>query len=169
MIKFCDFQTLSKVRNVWLSYAATADLEHLKETTASFKANPEKARHHNSECCVEFLTATATSAAPVTNAVDKVRSQFAHHWSTGSTDENVTHLLCPNPLFASPLDTHHVLGFGMNPTPGFHLAAGLTQLTESSPLRPEALQDSEFTLVNAANVQLLAWAAAHNNVFTKGQ
>ncbi|KAK6065235.1 hypothetical protein SCUP234_12650 [Seiridium cupressi] len=172
-IKFCDTDSMVKVRGLWKFYrsimddAELANLESRLRTAKGFRGTER-----------ENLNITSLrSASPVfIDAVQDLPDLHNHYWEHGSTDTDPKVLASAkhlNPMFvlAHP---DYVLHYGTDPLLGFHLATAYVPLAENSKAgvqsSPTSLrgQRSRQYVVDTARAEFSIWAESFRQYVSTG-
>ncbi|KAI1098423.1 hypothetical protein F4804DRAFT_324803 [Jackrogersella minutella] len=159
MLRFCDATSLQYVRKVWMKYALPQPLNKI-----SFEKRLERIRELRRTLTgkragepVGMFTGVRSASPLLLASMEEIPKVNDYFWKYGtlSRKRNTT----PNPMFSEILSVNTWLHFGTDPIQGFHLAAGLTKLAPTSPLRPNK-NDEVFNVVGAAKAQFREWVAA---------
>jgi hypothetical protein len=160
--RFCDEETLSRVRNIWSTYRVVGfegkkREQHVQRSTAAMQRAMSSREYHTNDAPFSLNAVRAAAPAGIC-AVRDAPKLAGRCWEYGSTDKDGIYLRKPeniNPMFVTDSTTLH---YGTDPLLGFHLATAYAPLTKESPLRGR--DDARFKLVEAARREFRAWIAS---------
>ena len=166
-LRFCDHETLTRVREIWNSYN-TADLSEGKKASYDkrFKSTIQNAEDARKALLGQGLVLTGLrSAAPLSiQSMEDLPGLFQSFWNHGTTNgdgESLSKSKQSNPMFASLVTDTFTLHYGTDPLLGFHLATAYAPLTSGSPLHPRPLDKTHLhKVVEAARLQFQAWGVS---------
>ncbi|KAF5619748.1 hypothetical protein F25303_12717 [Fusarium sp. NRRL 25303] len=165
-IRFCDADTLSDIRRVWLSIKSAAAKCESSSNTETFQQNIQPSKDiHDQKLGEGRLNLTAMrSAAPLSiQAGAKLGEISAQYWKNGTVTPRQAKDKLPNPLLASLLSENDILHYASDPVLGFHLATAYAALLEGSPLEPK-IRGKEFVASAAAMTQFNEWISAFKSL-----
>ncbi|KAF4442119.1 hypothetical protein F53441_11822 [Fusarium austroafricanum] len=165
-IRFCDADSLSDTRRVWMSIKAAASKCHSDRSMETLQQNIQPSK----DCREEMLgrggvnITAMRSAAPLSfQAGPKLCDMSEQYWKDGTVTPRQPKDKLPNPLLASLLSENDLLHYASDPILGFHLATAYAPLLEGSPLEPKnVVQD--FVAPTAAKTQFNEWTAAFKSL-----
>ncbi|KAL2128425.1 hypothetical protein VTI74DRAFT_9200 [Chaetomium olivicolor] len=173
-LRFCDEGTLSLVRAVWEKFADSVQFRTFSNEhhCTPYEKSLADARFRQCFSRQAQEKDVARSVAPLADefARDMLIS-VKQNWERGlacgiplSQPQAEQRPPLPNPVFAVPLIASSILEFPTDPLLSFHLAAGLFELTDLSPLRPQDDTDvypgQYDQLFRTAMVQFKEWIEA---------
>ncbi|KAF5642645.1 uncharacterized protein FTJAE_3533 [Fusarium tjaetaba] len=165
-IRFCDADTLSDVRRVWMSIKAAASKCQSDSYMETFQQNIQPSKDiHDQKLGSGHINLTAMrSAAPLSiQAGAKIGDVSAQYWKNGTVTPRQAKDKLPNPLLASLLSQNDILHYASDPVLGFHLATAYAALLEGSPLEPK-IRGKEFVASAAAKTQFNEWISAFKSL-----
>ncbi|WJG34750.1 TCP-1/cpn60 chaperonin family-domain-containing protein [Fusarium oxysporum Fo47] len=165
-IRFCDADTLSDVRRVWMSIKAVASKCQSDSYMETFQQNIQPSKDIHEQKLGEGRTnlSAMRSAAPLSiQAGTKLGDISAQYWKNGTVTPRQAKDKLPNPLLASLLSENDILHYASDPVLGFHLATAYAALLEGSPLEPK-IRGKEFVASAAAKTQFNEWISAFKSL-----
>lgn len=169
LLRICDEDTLTKVRETWKSYSSSNLSEIKKEIyDERFRLGIQRARDLQADLLgpdLVYSLAGFRSAAPVgLQSIKDFHDLHQRFWDHGITDQDrggVPETRHPNPMFAPMLTDTFILHYGTDPLLGFHLATAYVPLTSGSPLHLKPSKRSHLhKVVEAARLQFKVWGEA---------
>jgi hypothetical protein len=167
LLRFCDNETLNKIREIWGGYSVL-DLseDEMKSYNKRFKSDLERSLSMRKDLREMGLNLTVLrSAAPAPPfALDNVTDLYRYYRDHGVTDHDPAKLSkasYPNPMFASVVTDSDpmMLHYGTDPLLGFHLATAYVPLSPGSPFCPQSPKTSHLhKAVEAARLQFRTWS-----------
>ncbi|KAK2802196.1 hypothetical protein FQN51_004878 [Onygenales sp. PD_10] len=158
VLRFGDSKTLALVRDIWYSYAHSAD----KPTYASSFRN-------SLQQCLDVKTVAVgsglaligvRSTAPVVaQGMRDLPALHTRFWKTGRpVNDPKSAYVHPNPTLAPLENDPALLHYAIDPLLGFHLATAYIPLLPHSPLyRKETANGNPNNVVEAARLQFQTW------------
>ncbi|KAG7418192.1 hypothetical protein Forpe1208_v004728 [Fusarium oxysporum f. sp. rapae] len=165
-IRFCDADTLSDVRLVWMSIKAAASKCQSDSYMEIFQQNIQPSKDIHEQKLGEGRTnlTAMRSAAPLSiQAGTKLGDISAQYWKNGTVTPRQAKDKLPNPLLASLLSENDILHYASDPVLGFHLATAYAALLKGSPLEPK-MRGKEFVASAAAKTQFSEWISAFKSL-----
>ncbi|UZP42361.1 hypothetical protein NXS19_010177 [Fusarium pseudograminearum] len=165
-IKFCDADTLSDVRRVWMTIKNAAAKCQSGDYMETFQQNVKPSMDHHNAMFGEAGAniAVMRSAAPLSlQAGVKLIEMSRQYWKEGTVTPRQTTDKSPNPLLVSLLSENSLLHYGSDPIMGFHLATAYAALLEGSPMEPKG-SEQDFTASAAAKTQFNEWISAFKSL-----
>ncbi|KAG8669903.1 hypothetical protein FPOAC1_009305 [Fusarium poae] len=165
-IKFCDADSLSDVRRVWMIIKNAAAKCQSGDYMETFQQNVKPSKDHHDEMIGErgANISAMRSAAPLSlQAGVELIEVSREYWKEGTVTPRQATDKSPNPLLVSLLSDNSLLHYGSDPIMGFHLATAYAALLEGSPLEPKGPKQ-DFPASAAAKSQFNEWIAAFKSL-----
>lgn len=164
-LRFCDADTLSDVRHVWMSIRTAAAKCQPDSHMKTFQENIQPSRDCRAERFQGSTNVTAMrSAAPLSlQAGSGLLEESEQYWKDGTVTPRKAEDKLPNPLLASLLSEDSLLHYGSDPILGFHLATAYAALLDGSPLESKEPMQG-FAASSAAKVQFNEWISAFKSL-----
>ena len=164
LVRWCDYRSLEKVREIWSFYGIDRKGKDLSSFKDRFEARIAESNKHAAARNISVnLTGLRSSAPAQRHSIGDVDALHKHYWKHGSTviDQPIlSKIVHANPMFATP-DDNVVLHYGTDPLLGFHLASAYVPLTPTSPLfQSLAGLSSQERVVMAAKSEFRSWATS---------
>ncbi|KAF5673183.1 hypothetical protein FHETE_3476 [Fusarium heterosporum] len=165
-LRFCDANTLSDVRRVWLTIKSAATRCHSDSYMETFQKNVQPSKDFREEVLGRGganVTAMRSAAPLSLQAGPKLLEMSEQFWKDGTVTPREAKDKLPNPLLASLLSEDSILHYGSDPILGFHLATAYASLLDGSPLESKNPMP-EFVAPAAAKVQFNEWISAFKSL-----
>lgn len=165
-IKFCDADTLSDVRHVWMTIKNAASKCQSGQYMETFQQKIKPSKDHHDEIFGKggANISAMRSAAPLSlQAGTNLIEMSGQYWKEGTVTPRQAKDKSPNPLLASLLSEDSLLHYGSDPIMGFHLATAYAPLLEGSPLEPKG-SEQDFSASAAAKTQFNEWISAFKSL-----
>ncbi|KAI6748349.1 hypothetical protein HG530_015629 [Fusarium avenaceum] len=164
-LRFCDADTLSDIRRVWMSIRTAAVKSQSSSYMETFQKNVQPSRDCREERFRGDTNLTAMrSAAPLSLQTGPVILEASdQYWKDGTVTPRKAEDKLPNPLLASLLSEDSLLHYGSDPVLGFHLATAYATLLDGSPLESKEPTQG-FAASSAAKIQFNEWISAFKSL-----
>ncbi|KAF4334724.1 hypothetical protein FBEOM_11435 [Fusarium beomiforme] len=165
-IRFCDADTLSDVRRVWMSIKAAASKCQFDNYVETLGQNIQPSKDIHEQMLGEGamnMTAMRSAAPLALEAGTKLWDVSAHYWKNGTVAHREAKDKLANPLLACLLSENEILHYASDPVLGFHLATAYAPLLEGSPLEPKNI-GKDFIATAAAQTQFNDWISAFKSL-----
>ena len=160
-MKFCDADTLNKVRAVWEFYVSQNFDKNPKAFDKLFRSGIDRARKMRRRKNFSNNMTGLRSAVPTwAEAMLAMPDLHQYFWEFGTTDVRAGPASSPriaNPMFATP-NAAATLHYGLDPLLGFHLATAFIPLFKglNVPELSVKIQKQE-RIVSAARAEFSSW------------
>jgi hypothetical protein len=165
-IKFCDADTLSDVRRVWMTIKNAASKWQSGDYMETFQQNVKPSKDHHDEMFGKGganITAMRSAAPLSLQAGPELVEKSQQYWKEGTVTPRQATDNTPNPLLVSLLSENSLLHYGSDPIMGFHLATAYAALLDGSPLEPKGSKQ-DFAASAAAKTQFNEWISAFKSL-----
>ena len=161
-IKFCDADTLTDARRVWIAIKNAAENSktdtHRKAAQANLQLSKDIQRKRLGKDGT--MVTGLRSAAPLSlQSRQEIPRAYRQYWKDGTVTPKDAKTTFPNPTFSGLLNDRELLHYGTDPLLGFHLATAFAPLADTSPLKPQGVI-KDFSTAAAAKTQFKEWTAA---------
>ncbi|KAF2459887.1 hypothetical protein BDY21DRAFT_407720 [Lineolata rhizophorae] len=175
ILRFCDSNTLAKVRDVWSSYCTpSTDPDERKRYDERLNTAVQTALQIKKERMgknITLLTGVRSAAPGGVHCLQDLSNLYNDYWAHGITDRDPkarAEAKYPNPMFFAQ-DTHTLtLHYGADPLLGFHLASAHAPLTQTTSCRSVLPHSSLHEFVDTARSQFSAWMKAFKKRAKRG-
>lgn len=160
-MKFCDADTLKKVRVVWEFYVSQNHDKDSKAFEKFFKSGIDRAKQMKRKRDFSKNLTGLRSAGPTwAEILEDLPDLHNHFWKFGTTDmraRSPSLFWLFNPMFAKP-NTSVTLHYALDPLMGFHLATAVVPLIKElhSPGSSDKIQKQE-RILSAARAEFSSW------------